>query len=401
MLNIRQFLKSSAGVFLAGCGIRHDHAHAHAHAGVCGSAPAAGLDPLQAMAGPAGEISGRGGARGTAAAAKPKRRITTIGGKRIRVVDVHAHVAIADSLEIVKGTPLEKVAHRQLTSRQSIHLDDKRLDDMDENGIDVAAVSINAYWYGMDEGPAGHLIDLQNRRLAELSGACPERFQAFASVALQFPELAARQLEYAVKELGLCGVAVGGSVGDDELADRKFDPFWAKAEELQALVFIHPQSDAPHIRTPRFDGFGALPVVLGNPWETTIALAHLIFEGTLDRFPAVKICAAHGGGFLPSYPSRMDHGCRVFPGQCKGLDLKKKPSEYLRQLYVDTLVFTAENIRHLVAVCGADRLMIGTDYPTPWVEEAIEPVMETPGLTDAQRIAILGGTASKLLKLDG
>jgi aminocarboxymuconate-semialdehyde decarboxylase len=355
---------------------------------MAGSAPAATLDDgyTRVVTKPANKVA---------------TRMTTVGGKRVRVIDVHAHVAVADSLEIVKGTPAEKAVLNQLTSRDSIFLDDKRLEDMDANGIDIAAVSVNSYWDRMDKSTETRLLDTQNARLAELSGAAPDRFQAFASVAMQYPDVAVKQLEHAIGELGLCGVAIGASIADDELADPKFDPFWAKAEELQALVFIHPQRTAAQIRTSRLDGLGALPVVLGHPFETAIGLAHLIFEGTLDRFPDLKICAAHGGGLPPSYPSRMDYGCQVFPKQCEGMALKKKPSEYLRQLYFDTLVFTPENIRHLAPVCGAGQLVIGTDYPTPWVDEAIDPIMETPGLSDAERIAILGGTAARLLKLDG
>ena len=139
--------------------------------------------------------------------------------------------------------------------------------------------------------------------------------------------------------------------------------------------------------------------MIGNPLETSLALAHLIFEGTLDRFPTLKVCAAHGGGFLPSYAARMDHGCSVFPAQCKGPTLKKKPSDYLKQLYFDSLVFTGEGLRHLVAEHGASQIMIGTDYAVPWVKGPVDHVLGAPGLSDADRIAILGGNAAKLLKL--
>ena len=126
-------------------------------------------------------------------------------------------------------------------------------------------------------------------------------------MALQHPDLAAEQLEDGVKKYGLRGAAIGGSVNGEELSDPKFHPFWAKAEELGVLVFIHPQGDgAPAELQQRFKGNGVLDNVIGNPLETTIALSHLIFEGTLDRFPGLKICAAHGGGYLPSYAARSD-----------------------------------------------------------------------------------------------
>jgi aminocarboxymuconate-semialdehyde decarboxylase len=271
---------------------------------------------------------------------------------------------------------------------------------MDKDGIDKQVLSINAFWYAADRDLARRLFDLQSEKLAEMCKAIPGRFLGYAPVSLQFPELAAEQLEHGMKNLSLVGAAIGGNVEGEEIAAPKFDPFWKKAEELQALVFIHPQT-APLSTgiAKRVQGSGALGNVIGNPLETSLALAHLIFEGTLDRFPNVKICGAHGGGFLPSYAARMDHGCSVFPDQCKGPTLKKKPSEYLKQLYFDSLVFTFEALRHLVNEHGASQIMIGTDYAVPWVKGPVDHVLNTPGLSDAERIAILGGNAAKLLKI--
>jgi aminocarboxymuconate-semialdehyde decarboxylase len=372
MLNINQFVRSSTGLFAASCGIGPSFAHRHAMA-------------------PADQ---RGG--GTPKPAS--RRTTTIGGRRVRTVDVHAHVLVQDVLEVVQGTKLEKPIRHQLKTRLSMPVGPERLDEMDANGVDVAAMSINPLWYAADKDLAGKMMDVQNRKLAELCAVAPDRFQAYAAVALQFPEMAAKQLEHAVKELGLCGAAIGGSVNEEELANPKFDPFWAKAEELQALIFLHPQANAWEARTPRVKGNGALRNVIGNPLETTYALSHLILEGTLDKFPRLKLCAAHGGGFLPSYPSRMDYAPLVFPDDCDHVTLKKKPSEYLRQLYIDSLVFTGENLRHLVEVCGASQIMLGTDHPIPWVPDPVGHVLDAP-LSDADKIAILGGTAAKLMRL--
>jgi aminocarboxymuconate-semialdehyde decarboxylase len=220
-------------------------------------------------------------------------------------------------------------------------------------------------------------------------------------VALQFPELAAKQMEEGMKKYGLRGVAIGGSCEGRELSSPEFDPFWAKAEELQALVFIHPQ-DSPNATgvKNRVQGNGVLTNVIGNPLETTICLSHLIMEGTLDKFPNLKICAAHGGGFLPSYNGRIDQGCRVFPQQCNK-QIKMKPSEYLKKIYVDTIVFNPEALRHLIAVLGAGQIALGTDYPFPWAYTPVDDVMSQPELSDADRIAILGGTMSKLLKISG
>jgi aminocarboxymuconate-semialdehyde decarboxylase len=381
VLNIRQFTKHAAGMYFTGCNLRHDHT------ATCGyPAPHGGYVAAPAEAGGAG----------TASKASP--RVTTIGGKRVKVIDVHGHIALEAAIDVVKGTKLEKVITQQAKSRQNLPVGEKRIEDMDRFGIEVSAMSINPLWYELEREVAAKLIDVQNHKLSEVCNACPDRFTAYATVSLQFPELAVKQVEHAIRNLGLCGVAVGTSVGETELADRKFDEFWAKCEELQCLVFIHPLRNAPYIRTPRLEGNGGLPVAVGHPYETTITLTHLIFQGTLDKFPNLKICAAHGGGYLPSYPSRIDNVGDVFPKQVGNPPLKKQPSEYLKQMYFDTLVFTSENIRHLAAVCGASQLVVGTDYPTPWVKDPITPVLECPGLTDADKFAILGGTAAKLLK---
>jgi hypothetical protein len=134
-----------------------------------------------------------------------------------------------------------------------------------------------------------------------------------ASVALQHPDLAAEQLEDGVKRLGLRGALIGGSVNGEELSDPKFHPFWAKAEQLGVLIFIHQQGTAELSASGRFKGNGVMDNVIGDPLETTIALSHLIFEGTLDTYPGLKIRAAHAGGYLPSYVARSDQGCMTFP----------------------------------------------------------------------------------------
>jgi len=335
------------------------------------------------------------------ARAQSGRRQVMVGGRRVKTIDVHAHWAVPDVLDLVKGTAMERAARGQLEGRLGFPVGPERIADMDRDGIDVQALSINAFWYGAERDLARRIVDLQNKKLAETCARTPDRFVGYASVTLQFPELAAEQLERGVKELGLRGAAIGGSVEGEEIAGAKFDPFWKKAEELQALVFIHPQMspESTGIRR-RVQGSGALDNVIANPLETSLALAHLIFEGTLDRFPNLKICAAHGGGFLPSYAARMDHGCSVFPDRCKGPALKKKPSEYLKQLYFDSIVFTPQALRHLVTEHGASQIVIGTDYAVPWVKGPVDHILATPGLTDDERIAILGGTAAKLLKIE-
>jgi len=269
-----------------------------------------------------------------------------------------------------------------------------RIATMDRQGIDIAVLSINAIWYDAERDLVTKLIAMQNEKLADFCGSHADRFTAFASVALQFPDLAAQQLEYAMKKLGLRGAAIGGSVAGLELSNEKFNPFWAKAEELGAAIFIHPQPTDD--LSKRLQGNGLLTNVIWNPLETTIALSHLIFEGTLDTFPRLKICAAHGGGYLPSYAARSDAVCTTFPHRLTGT-LKKKPTEYLRQLYFDSIVFTAEALRHLAAETGPGQIVMGTDYPFPWTSTSVDHILDTPGLSDADKVAMLGGTAMTLL----
>jgi aminocarboxymuconate-semialdehyde decarboxylase len=277
---------------------------------------------------------------------------------------------------------------------------EQRLKSMDAMAIDMEVLSINPFWYRKDRDTAAAIAKVQNEKLAELCASHPDRFAAFASLALQFPDLAVQQLEHAVKRQGLRGAAVGATVLGEDFSESRFHPVWAKAEELGAVLFIHPQSTPDLAR--RFKGNGWLANTIGNPLDTTIALQHLIFEGTLDRFPGLKIIAAHGGGYLPSYAPRSDHACFVSPKNCNpDIKLKKKPTEYLNQLHFDALVFTPEALRHLVAQVGASQVMLGSDHPIPWEEHPVDHVFATETLTDEERAAILGGNAARLFGMNG
>jgi predicted TIM-barrel fold metal-dependent hydrolase len=314
----------------------------------------------------------------------------SLNGQPVHAVDVHAHCVVPEALALMQ-TPTATSAS---WSNPGLLIGPDRIRIMNEQSIDVEALSINPFWYGAERDLATRIVQLQNEKLADLCAAYPGRFVAFATVALQHPDLAAQQLE-AGKKLGLRGAAIGGHVNGEELSSRRLDPFWAKAEELQAPIFIHPQG-IPEL-AKRLEGNGYLGNVIANPLETTIALSHLIFEGTLDRFPGLKICAAHGGGYFPSYSARSDYGCGTSPGSCSTTVPKKHPSEYLRQLYFDSLVFTPEALRHLIAECGASQIVMGTDWPFPWTTTAVEHILNQPGLSHDEKLAIAGGTASKLL----
>ena len=192
------------------------------------------------------------------------------------------------------------------------------------------------------------------------------------------------------------GAAIGGSVAGRDFSHPEYHPVLAKAQELGVTLFIHPQS-TPEL-AHRFKGNGWLANVIGNPLDTTIALEKLIFEGVFDKYPQLKILAAHGGGFLGSYAPRMDRSCYVSPQNCNPqIVLKKKPSEYIRQIYMDALVFTPEALRHLAAEVGTQQIMVGTDHPIPWEEDPVGHIMSTPELSDDDRLAILGDNAIRVL----
>ena len=322
-----------------------------------------------------------------AAESRPK---ATAQGPRLKTIDMHAHVAIPEAMALIGRAKALPAAIMTPAAKMM----PARLNVMDEQEIDIEALNISPYWYGADRDLARQITAMQNEKIAELCAARPDRFVGFATVALQDPDLATEQLEAAVKNYGMRGVSVGGSVNGENFSALKFHPFLAKAEELGVLVFIHP-TGLPELNK-RLGGSGNLSNVIGNPLETAIALAHLIFEGTLDRFPRLKIYAAHGGGYLPSYAGRMDRGCLGSPDQCT-VELKKRPTEYLKQIYYDSIVFTSEGLRHLAAEVGATQIFMGTDYPYPWTSTSVDHIRSTKDLSDRERAAILGNNAAGLL----
>ena len=325
---------------------------------------------------------------------KPSRLPVKVGGKRVVTVDAHAHCYFHETINLM-GEDAGKVLPAVKGVPEHFIVVEQRLKEMDAMAIDMEMLSINPFWYGKDRDTAEAIVKLQNEKLAELCASRPDRFGAFASLTLQFPDLAVQQLETAVRKQRLRGAAIGASVMGEDFSDPKFHPVWAKAEELGAVLFIHPQS-TPEL-AKRFKGNGWLSNTIGNPLDTTIALQHLIFEGTLDRFPGLKIIAAHGGGYLPSYAARGDHACFVSPQNCNAnIALKKKPSEYINQLYFDAMVFTPEGLRHLVAQVGASQIVLGTDHPIPWEQHPVDRVFATTTLSDKQKVAILGGNAARL-----
>lgn len=327
-----------------------------------------------------------------------QRRQVSIGGRRVKVIDVHCHCVIPEVVDLVKGTPFAAAA---ANGGPANILGPARLQTMDMQGVDVQALSINTYWwYAADRELARRIVQTQNEALAKWVAAHPDRFVAMASVALQHPDLAAQQLEDGVKRLGLRGVSIGGHVEGEDVTLPKYDPFWAKASELGVLVFMHPNNalniDKGNVLNAR-GGRGDLGNIIGNPLETTYFLSRLIFDGTLDRFPGLRVCGAHAGGYLPSYLGRTDVACDVRPNvNCAN---KKKPREYFkRELIVDTMVFSDEGLRHLVAEVGVPNIVYGTDVPFNW-PVTVDLVLDAKWLSNADKEAILGGNLARLLRI--
>jgi aminocarboxymuconate-semialdehyde decarboxylase len=329
----------------------------------------------------------------TQSGAPAARREVRVGKKRVKVVDIHAHAVFPQVADVVKDGQLAKFA------RGGKPLGEDRIRELDRRGIDLQVVEVNTFWWYQtpDRDLAAKIVQTHDEGLAKWCAAHPDRFIAFTSPALQFPDLAADQLEHAVKQMGMRGAAIGGHVNGEPLSMAKYDPFWAKAQELGVLVFMHP-NNAENIAKPEaLQGAGDLGNVIGNPLETLVFLSHLIFEGTLDRFPGLKICAAHAGGYLPSYLGRTDVACDVRPNaKCVN---KKKPHEYLHdQILADSMVFSPEGVRHLVAEMGPSQVVYGTDMPFVW-PDTVDAILAAE-IPDAQKEAILGGNLVKLLRLE-
>jgi aminocarboxymuconate-semialdehyde decarboxylase len=333
--------------------------------------------------------------------AGPLREPVLIGGRRVRTIDMHAHLLVPEVWPLLEGHPrAESDIGAFLRSPMAPRLQsiEQRLETMDRTGIDVQALTLHFQhqhdWAEPELAEA--IVRVLNEQMAEEVAAHPDRLVGLGAVSLQHPELAAGQLRYAMRDLGLRGVMMTTTIGDEEISAPRFDPFWSEAEELGAVVFIHPEG-VPDF-AGRLAGAGSLGNTIGMPLDTTVALSHMIFSGFLDRHPRVRIVASHGGGYLPTYIGRSDN-CYARNASCQ--DIARPPSAYLRDLYYDTLVYSPDNLRQLIAAVGADRLVLGTDYPFPIMsEDPVGVALAVEGLGDADLEAILGGTAAGLLGLD-
>ncbi|MCU1482971.1 MAG: Aminocarboxymuconate-semialdehyde decarboxylase [Subtercola sp.] len=324
------------------------------------------------------------------------------------IVDVHAHAAVPRADALLTRFPqfLEQLREDAATSGQASSeynrtqiaslgpsLTDPvlRIQAMDARGVDVQAVSatpIPRHW--LDEQAAVEFTRAVNDGLAEHCSHAPDRLAVVASVALHHPHVAVDELTRAVDELGAVGVQISTSAGRGrELDDPSFDPFWERAVRLDVPVLIHPWGCTLGERL----NVGYMFNHVGNPVETSVAISRLIFGGVLDRYPDLRIWGAHGGGWLPSYSGRADH---AWEQREDARTCQRRPSDYLRDMWVDALVYTPEALRHLVAVMGSTQVTIGTDYPFDMgVENPLERLAEA-GFTN-QQVREIGSSSALAL----
>ena len=328
-----------------------------------------------------------------------------------RTVDAHAHLMIPDADAYItpfttqdtrpllrQANPVTKeIMQRQFADRRLAMSDfDDRIAIMDTQAIDVQVLAPHppqSYYHAKPEHTR-KAAQIVNDGIAAFAARRPERFVTLGTVPLNDPDAAPKELERIVKTLDFRGVQILGNVNGVEISDPIYEPFWKKAADLGAVVMIHP------------DGFSAgerlsgyyFPNMIGIPLDTAVALHYIIFNGLLERYPDLKIFSVHGGGYAAGYSGRMDHawGARR---DAHG-SLPKAPSEYLRKVYFDGLVFTTHQLEYLVGLYGADHIMMGTDYPFDMGEYfPIEQLMTTESLTKEQRVAIAGETATKLFNI--
>jgi aminocarboxymuconate-semialdehyde decarboxylase len=335
-------------------------------------------------------------------------------GSRPLAVDMHCHIATPAVDKLVQGHPgrvaeIEAVKLAQGAAATAYNLKTMlpacaakmtdlkaRLSDMDEMGVDIQVLSPSPgqYYYWAERDLSQEIVRLQNEHIAEAAARHPTRLLGLGTVALQHPDLAVVQLTHAVVKLGLRGVEISSAADNREIADPLFEAFWAKAEALKCVVLVHPLGTTLGERLNQH----YLSNVIGQPLETTIALSHMIFGGIFDRYPGLKVCSVHGGGYLPAYLERSEYAYRARPD---AQSMRRPPREYLKHLYFDNLLYTPQAVRQLIEQVGIEQVVVGTDYPFDMGFYAVrELIAAIPGLSDQDRAALLGGNALRLLGVD-
>lgn len=326
-------------------------------------------------------------------------------------VDMHSHIWIPEADAFVAphldistiplarfSTPGTRALNRRQDQDRTPNMRDHalRLREMDEAGIDMQVVMSAPPQCYSTVAPeiAVQGARMVNDGIGEWISRHPDRFVALGTVAMQAPAEAVAELERIMKLPGFKGVQIITNIAGRELSDPDFAPFWATAERLGAVVLLHPIGFTDGERLSRF----YFNNVIGNPFETTMALHYLIFDGVLERHPNLKLIAVHGGGYLAGYSGRIDHawGART---DCHGT-LPNPPTSYLKRVYFDTVVFTPHQLESLIRTFGADRLLMGTDYPYDMAEsDSLGHLRSVDGLDESIVAAIAGGNAKRLFGL--
>ncbi len=356
--------------------------------------------------------------RGYAAAARARRRsvssklVRDKKGRKLRV-DIHCHYLNRDAaaklahLNPAQYEPSVKFASaltREVNVKQmqdrapKLSTIEVRIADMDRMGIDIQAVcpAPQQTYYWTDPGLGLEVSRMINDRLAQIIATWPDRFVALGTVPLQNVELAVAELERCVKQLDLRGVEINPNVAGRELTDPSLnlDRFFAKARELDIVIFMHPIGFTQGERL--MDHY--LNNLIGNPLDTTVGTSHLIFGGVMERHPGLKIVLPHAGGFLGHYWARMDHGWRARP-DCRTI-IKKAPTSYLKKFFFDTITFDPQMLRNLIDKFGAAQVLLGTDYPFDMGEEdPVGLINSVSRLSAADKQKIMGETAARLLRI--
>ncbi|MFE7644232.1 amidohydrolase family protein [Streptomyces phaeoluteigriseus] len=327
-------------------------------------------------------------------------------------IDVHAHILLPEVEALVDGRPGHADA-RALDARRNgpaalavngpmvrerirVMTDvSARLAAMDAQGVDVQLVSPSPshYHYWADEETAEKVYRLTNEVTAAHCSAAPDRLRGLGLVPLQHPDAAVGALEHALEQ-GLSGIEISSHAPGRELSDPAYEPLWTRAEETGALVFLHPFGCTLDERLDQW----YLSNSVGQPTENAVALSHLIFSGVLDRHPALNLIAAHGGGYLPTHIGRSDHAWSARSDA--GAGCAHPPSSYLKRLYFDSLVHDPQVLRELVRVAGADRVLLGSDFPFDMGTDDPVGALRAARLPDADFHAVRGGNAAALLRKD-
>jgi len=273
---------------------------------------------------------------------------------------------------------------------------ERRFEIMEKGKIAMAALIAHtaSLGYRLDGERGERWCRLYNEGLHKLVQLHPDRFVALAAVPLQDPPRAAVVLEHAVRELNFRGGYIGSNVNGEYYNNQKFDPFWKKAEALDTLLVMHPEDVAG---SERMDGYG-LRLICGNPADSALSLGYMTYGGVFDRFPNLKLCVLHGGGFFPYQLGRFDQGHAVRSG-ARAAQASSPPSAYLKNLYFDSMVYRVDTLDYLKRIVGAEHILVGTDYPYTLGDWMTVEKIEALECSDKDKKLILEGNARRLLKL--